>query len=71
MTEPRDRAAILTEISLILAAVFWGLNFAATKYAADYLPPLALVAFRFTGGGLLLLLVLRFLEFGSKLRRRV
>jgi hypothetical protein len=39
VTEPRDRAAILTEISLILAAVFWGLNFAATKYAADHIPP--------------------------------
>jgi hypothetical protein len=38
VTEPRDRAAILTEISLILAAVFWGLNFAATKYAADHIP---------------------------------
>ncbi len=59
MTEPRDGAAILTEISLILAAVFWGLNFAATKYAADYIPPLALVALRFTGGGLLLFIVLR------------
>jgi len=27
---------MLTEISLILAAVFWGLNFAATKYAAEF-----------------------------------
>jgi drug/metabolite transporter (DMT)-like permease len=49
VTEPRDRAAILTETSLILAAVFWGLNFAATKYAADYIPPLVLVALRFAG----------------------
>ena len=70
MTEPRDRAAILTEISLILAAVFWGLNFAATKYAADYIPPLVLVALRFTGGGILLLLVLQFLEPGNKLGRK-
>src|SRR3712207_9053168 len=70
VTEPRDRAAMLTEISLILAAVFWGLNFAATKYAADYIPPLALVALRFTGGGLLLFLVLRLLEPGSKLGRK-
>jgi drug/metabolite transporter (DMT)-like permease len=70
VTEPRDRAAILTEISLILAAVFWGLNFAATKYAADYIPPLVLVALRFTGGGILLLLVLQFLEPGNKLGRK-
>jgi len=70
VTEPRDRAAILTEISLILAAVFWGLNFAATKYAADYIPPLVLVALRFTGGGILVLLVLQFLEPGNKLGRK-
>jgi drug/metabolite transporter (DMT)-like permease len=70
VTEPRDRAAILTEISLILAAVFWGLNFAATKYAADYIPPLVLVALRFTGGGILLFLVLQFLEPGNKLGRK-
>ena len=51
------KAAVLTESSLILAAVFWGLNFAATKYAASSVPPLLLVALRFTMGGLLLLFV--------------
>jgi drug/metabolite transporter (DMT)-like permease len=62
MTEAKSRAAVLTELSLIFAAVFWGLNFAATKYAAESIPPLVIVAFRFTGGGLLLLLILRLLE---------
>src|ERR687898_716583 len=38
------------------------MNFAATKYAAASIPPLLLVALRFTVGGLLLLLVLRLLE---------
>jgi drug/metabolite transporter (DMT)-like permease len=70
MTERKDRAAALTEISLILAAVFWGLNFAATKYAAESIPPLVIVAFRFTGGGLLLLLVLRLLEPESRPGRK-
>jgi drug/metabolite transporter (DMT)-like permease len=70
VTEPRHRAAILTEISLILAAVFWGLNFAATKYAADYILPLVLVTLRFTGSGILLLLVLQFLEPDSKRPRQ-
>ena len=70
MTEGKDRAAALTEISLILAAVFWGLNFAATKYAAESIPPLVIVAFRFTGGGLLLLLVLRLLEPESRPGRK-
>src|SRR5687768_2655622 len=65
----KDRAAVATEISLILAATFWGLNFAATKYAAESIPPLLLVALRFTVGGLLLLLVLRLFEPKSRLRR--
>ena len=58
-----------TEVSLVLAATFWGLNFAATKYAAASISPLLLVALRFTVGGLLLLLVVRLLEPKSRLRR--
>ena len=59
-----------TEVSLVLAATFWGLNFAVTKYAAASIPPLSLVALRFTVGGLLLFLVLRLLEPKSRLARR-
>jgi len=70
MTEAKTRAAVLTELSLIFAAVFWGLNFAATKYAAESIPPLVIVAFRFTGGGLLLLLILRLLEPESRPGRK-
>jgi drug/metabolite transporter (DMT)-like permease len=69
VSESEKRAAVATEVSLVFAAIFWGLNFAATKYATATIPPLALVAMRFTVGGLLLLLVLRFLEPKSKLRR--
>lgn len=61
---------MLTEVALIFAAIFWGLNFAATKYAADFLPQLFIVAFRFIGGGLVLFLVLRILEPGSRMRRK-
>jgi drug/metabolite transporter (DMT)-like permease len=68
--EVKDRAAVATEVSLVFAAIFWGLNFAATKYAAAEIPPLALVALRFTVGGLLLFLVLRLLEPKSTLRRK-
>ncbi len=70
MSEEKSRAALLTEVALIFAAIFWGLNFAATKYAADFVPQLFIVAFRFVGGGLLLLLVLRILEPESRLRRK-
>lgn len=70
VSEEKSRAAVLTEVALIFAALFWGMNFAATKYAADFLPQLFIVAFRFIGGGLLLLLVLRLLEPESRLRRK-
>jgi drug/metabolite transporter (DMT)-like permease len=63
------KAAAFTELSLMLAAVFWGGNYAATKYAAEQLPELMIVAFRFAVGGLLLLLVLRLLEPESRLGR--
>jgi drug/metabolite transporter (DMT)-like permease len=69
VSEHENRAAVATEVSLGFAAIFWGLNFAATKYAAATIPPLALVALRFTVGGLLLLLVLRIFEPKSRLRR--
>jgi drug/metabolite transporter (DMT)-like permease len=70
VSEEKSRAALLTEVALIFAAIFWGLNFAATKYAADFVPQLFIVAFRFIAGGLLLLLVLRILEPESRLRRK-
>ncbi len=70
MSEPENRAAVATEVSLVLAATFWGLNFAVTKYAAAAISPLLLVALRFTVGGLLLLLVLRLIEPKSRLARR-
>jgi drug/metabolite transporter (DMT)-like permease len=70
VSEEKGRAAVLTEVALIFAALFWGTNFAATKYAADFLPQLFIVAFRFIGGGLLLLLVLRTLNPESRLRRK-
>ncbi len=70
VTDEKGKAAILTEVSLILAAVFWGLNYVATKYAAEFLYQLLVVAFRFSVGGLLLLGVLKLLEPGSKLGRK-
>lgn len=62
----KGREAALTEVSLILAAVFWGTNYAATKYAAGFVPPLSIVAIRFTVGGFLMLCLLRLLEPGGR-----
>lgn len=61
---------MLTEGVLILAAIFWGLNFAATKFAAASIPPLVIMALRFSGGAVLLLLAVRLLEPGSRLARK-
>jgi drug/metabolite transporter (DMT)-like permease len=66
----KDKTAVLMEASLILAAIFWGLNFAATKYAAGFFPQLLIVAFRFNAGGLLLLGVLKIFEPTSVLTRK-
>ena len=70
MTEGKNKAAVLTEISLILAAIFWGTNYAATKFAALSIPPLSIVALRFVVGGLLMYAVLRILEPGSSPGRK-
>jgi drug/metabolite transporter (DMT)-like permease len=66
----RKKAAILTELSLMLAAIFWGTNYAATKYAAEFVPPLLIVALRFTVGGILMFCLLRILEPGDRLTPR-
>ena len=67
MTDHHKKAVVLTELSLMLAAVFWGTNYAATKYAAEFIPPLLIVGIRFTVGGLLMLGLLQILEPASKL----
>ncbi|HZA43827.1 MAG TPA: DMT family transporter [Rubrobacter sp.] len=70
MTRDKDRATILTEVSLILAAVFWGANYAATKFAALSVAPLSIVAVRFVVAGLIMYAVLRVLEPASRLTRK-
>ena len=66
----KPRTVVFTEVSLILAAVFWGGNYAATKFAAQSIPPVSVVAVRFVVGGLLMYAVLRVLEPESKLVRK-
>ena len=69
MSGTGERGAVATEVALVFAAIFWGLNFAATKYAADAIPPMMLVALRFSVGGGLMYAALRVLEPKSKLAR--
>jgi drug/metabolite transporter (DMT)-like permease len=70
VTGGKPRADVLIEISLILAAVFWGSNYAATKYAALSIPPVSIVAVRFLMAGLLMYGVLRVLEPESRLAQK-
>jgi drug/metabolite transporter (DMT)-like permease len=67
VTDSKNKAAVLTEASLILAAVFWGTNYAATKFAAFSIPPLSIVTIRFLMGGILMYCVLRLMEPESRL----
>jgi drug/metabolite transporter (DMT)-like permease len=69
MTE-HTKAAVLAEISLMLAAFFWGANYAATKYAAEFMPPLLVVAFRFIVGGVLVSCLLLILKPADRLAPR-
>jgi drug/metabolite transporter (DMT)-like permease len=62
MASRKGGGNVATEAALVLAATFWGLNFAATKYAAG--------AVRFALAGAILYLVLRVLEPKSRLARR-
>jgi drug/metabolite transporter (DMT)-like permease len=63
--------SLRVEGSLLLAAVFLGLNYVAIKIAVVSIPPLVVGALRFTLGGLLLLVVLPFLEPRSKPTRQL
>jgi drug/metabolite transporter (DMT)-like permease len=53
----KDRTAVVTEASLLLAVLFLGTNPVAVKVAVSEVPALPFVAMRFTLAGLLLLII--------------
>jgi drug/metabolite transporter (DMT)-like permease len=65
-----SKRAVLAESSLILAAIFWGTNYAVTKFAALSLPPISIVALRFALGGILMFAFLRLLKPTERPARR-
>ena len=67
--EPKRRASTPVEVSLLLTVFFFGTNFTAVKYVVESVPPILFAATRFTLAGLLLLIILRLFEPGSRLRR--
>ncbi len=70
VTEVRDRAAVLTEVSLLLAVLFLGTNPVAVQEAVAEVPPLPVVALRFVLAGLVVLVFARILEPGTGPGRR-
>lgn len=62
------RSALLSEASLLSAAVALGTNPVAVKYAVGDIPPLPFVALRFTCAGLVVLTFLLFLGSGIRLK---
>jgi drug/metabolite transporter (DMT)-like permease len=61
VTDLKDRAAMLTEASLLLAVLFLGTNPVAVKLAVSEVSPLPFVAIRFTLAGLVVLGLVFFL----------
>jgi len=64
------RSALLSEASLLSAAIALGTNPVAVKYAVEQVPPLPFVALRFTCAGLVVLAFLLFLGSGVRLKRK-
>jgi drug/metabolite transporter (DMT)-like permease len=55
MKDGKGKAAMLTEVSLLLAVLFLGTNPVAVKFAVSDVAPLPFVAIRFLLAGLVLL----------------
>lgn len=70
MTPEKRRASAWVEVSLLLTVFFFGTNFTAVKLVVEAFPPILFAAVRFTLAGMLLWLVVRLLEPGSRLRRK-
>ena len=64
------RSTLLSEASLLSAAIALGTNPVAVKYAVEDIPPLPFVALRFTSAGLVVLTFLLFLGSGVRLKRK-
>jgi drug/metabolite transporter (DMT)-like permease len=65
----RRKTSPLFEASLLSTAILLGTNPVAVKYAVGYVPPLPFAALRFVVAGLVLWVILRFLDPKGKLRR--
>ena len=70
MNDGKGRAAVLTEMSLLLAVLFLGTNPVAVKFAVSDVAPLPFVAIRFLLAGLVLLPAVLLLRQGRRVGRK-
>src|SRR3712207_7517183 len=68
-SEEGRRSPALVEASLLLTVFFFGTNFTAVKLVVADVPPVLFAASRFTLAGLLLFVISRFAEPGTRLKR--
>jgi drug/metabolite transporter (DMT)-like permease len=59
----------LTDLTMILVVVIWGVNFSVVKIALAEFPPLAFASLRFAAAGVLLWLIMRWREGAKTLDR--
>jgi drug/metabolite transporter (DMT)-like permease len=57
LTPAKDRNKILGRPALFLATIIWGVSFVVLKDLIQVIPTMYVLAFRFTGGALILLLI--------------
>jgi drug/metabolite transporter (DMT)-like permease len=68
VTPEKRRASLRVEASLLFTVFFFGTNFVAVKHVVESVPPILFAAVRFTFAGVLLWLLLRFVEPETRLR---
>lgn len=61
------KTVVLSYAGLLLVAIIWGLAFAVVKSALDYMPPVYMMAFRFTIAAILISLV--FIRYFKKMTK--
>jgi EamA-like transporter family len=67
VTPEKRRSSLLIETSLVLTVLFFGTNFVAVTHVVESAPPILFAAVQFSFSGVLLWLLLRLVEPGSKL----
>lgn len=69
--QPRTLGLPLTDLTMLLVVLIWGVNFTTVKIALAEIPPLALASIRFSSAAVLLWIILRLREGPQSIPRDV